>query len=123
MKATKAAKAMTAPGSSVPLSLQDVASSMEMSHSFNSFGSGSFNGFELSFKCGFRILKCVYIMDDLVYSIYKKVHGDAHIDEEEGEEEEVEEMVDDVGDSPSTVQDMLTPRTGGNDMAVSLLVR
>ena len=54
--------------------------------------------------------------------IYKKVHGDAHVDEEEGEEEEVEEMVDDVGDSPSTVQDMLMPRMGGDDMAVSLLV-
>ena len=67
-------------------------------------------------------LKCVYITDYLVYSIYKKVHGDAHVNKEEGEEEEVEEMVDDVGDSPSTIQDMLMPRTGGNDMAVSLLV-
>ena len=37
----------------------------------------------------------------------------------EGEgEEEVEEMVDDIGDSPSTIQEMLTPRTEGDDMAI-----
>ena len=39
-------------------------------------------------------------------------------DEEEDDVEEVEEMVADVGDSPATVQEMLTPRTEGDDAAI-----
>ena len=60
MKATKAAKAMTAPGSSVPLSPRDVAGSMEMSHSSNSFGSRSFNGFQLFSNVAFDLKMCIY---------------------------------------------------------------
>jgi hypothetical protein len=37
---------------------------------------------------------------------------------DEEEEEEEEEMVADIGDSPSIIQEMLTPRTEGNDTAI-----
>lgn len=44
--------------------------------------------------------------------------GEDEEDEADDDDEEVEEMVTDVGDSPSTVQEMLTPRTEGDDAAI-----